>query len=473
MIPAPFLPGCPSALDRAAWLVVSQSGIGAVHWPLTRLAFVLYFIPALAVTGAALWAWRTPRANVRAAVFPATLAAHPPLALSVAPLLLGRESHSPLERGRTRLVWLRAALVIGGALAILLWATPLCKVHRGADVWAIVRAVAETMRLAAGPIVLMLAALETLRRPGARETRVGWSVFLAACTAVFLFQDFDGRLTLIPAAATLWWLAARAAWWLIVRSASIAGRVGAALLVVLVPVLQTATVLAAQPSSDRSVQPAAGDIFHALDAMWTHAGIVAEDAAHDLAVSLWRSQASSRASTLQFVDVQDPRIGENVAARPTYAFARGARRLIERGIWAGPIDLPTSRGNSVLWRALVAAGCETLSSEWRDVTDVGATGQVSARFSHGGAGPHVVLYAVVPREGAITRVGWSDAANTGYLAMGFDLTDPASRRLLDETAASDALPLSLLPTGADFVAKLRIEHVERTGGALLVTFDVP
>jgi hypothetical protein len=353
-----------------------------------------------------------------------------------------------------------------------MYATPSCDLERHGDVPRIVRAGFETLSAYAGAIVGLLALFETLHTPRSFATRAAWLIILGAGSAVFVFQQFDARITLAPAAAALWWLAARAAWSLVVRQPSLAARLGALALFGVVPLLhmQRTTSVSAAASSLPGVT--ARSIADSLDGMTVPAALLSADLAHDLLTTWWRAGGGIRESSLLVVDRRDPGLGDLLGHRTLYAFASDAPDLAARGLWIAPVNPPRSSSVPVLWRALASAGCEVLGRDWREVTATAADSQVSFVFSQGGPGPHAIVYAAVPSDGAIWPYGWSSMANRGYRVTGFDLTNDTARQSLYETAMNDGLAVERLPTGTNFVARLRIEHVERTPGALGVVFNV-
>src|SRR6188508_320270 len=86
MIPAAFLAGCPSAIDRVRWFVLSHGGIDLLPWPLPIPGALMIGLPAIVVSVLALWTWYGRRVNVAAALFIFAAAVHPPLTLALIPL---------------------------------------------------------------------------------------------------------------------------------------------------------------------------------------------------------------------------------------------------------------------------------------------------------------------------------------------------------------------------------------------------
>jgi hypothetical protein len=469
MISAPFLAGCPSGLDRVAWFVLSRTALDRLPWlsPIgAQLAFVL---PVLLVSLLALWVRRAPRPKAGAAVVLAAVAVHPPLILALAPFLPWKQ----IAARETSRDWLRIAIVVIGAAAILLVAAPRCELNASLDVRVMMKDVVRTLRAFTGIIVPVLAVFETLRSPRSAHTQTAWLVAAASLVAVFIFPTFDGRLTLVALAFVLWWLAAHAARAIIVSQSRWAARVMTTLLLALVPVMHAAGAASMPLGTRVSRTPPPHVVVRALDEMEWPAAVAAEDRAHDLLVRLWTVSERRRDSSLQVVDAASDQLSYVIASRATYAFAEGARTMQNRGIWAGPVDPPQPATQPVLWRALAAPGCRPLTPLWQNVTALAAEGQLSAVFSRGATGRHAIFWVVMPRGTSVEQMGWSLRARDGYQAIGFDLTNPAQHRLFLDFVLKDDIPLTLLPTTTNYIERLFVEHVELQSGALALAFDSP
>ena len=469
MISAAFLPGCPSALHRVAWLALSNGAIGALpaQWPAS--GEIATFLPAVIVSALALWVWQTRRGVAAAVVFLLAAAVHPPLALAVAPLLARRDTRDTSRRR----AWLRAAIVVGGAGAILWWATPDCVGNPPMGAAALARAIFGTLRTEVGIIAALLAVYQTLRDPRSPLVRTAWFVVAASVTAAIVFQTFDGRVTLAPAALLLWYLAARGAVALVIGQHALTSRVAALALVSLIPVVHLATVRTGVETASRGDANSARALFTALDELVSPATLVSEDATHDLISSIWRSGNQHRHASLQIVDAHSDRTAAALETRALYALDGGARRLESRGFWMGPLAPPPPAAEPLVWRAVRQIACEPLTTSWREVTALAATGQIAAVFSHGGTGRHAIVYAALPRGTAISPLRWAPMARGGYAAMDFDLSSAPDRTLLYETAAADLLSPSMIPTSTGLVARLLIGRLEPTPGSLAVAFGAP
>ncbi len=469
MISAPFLAGCPSALDRVAWFVLSRGALDRLPWlsPITaQLAFVL---PVLLVSLLALWVWRARWPNAGAAVVLAAVAVHPPLVLALAPFL-------PWQRMAARETsrdWLRIGIVVIGAAAILLVAARRCELHATLDVRVMMGEVVSTVRVFAGIIVPVLAVFETLRSPRSAHTQTAWLVAAGSFAAVFMFPTFDARLTLVALAFVLWWLAAHAAGAIIASQSRWTTRAITALLLALVPVIHAAGAASTPVGTPVARTPRPNLVVRALNEMSWPAALATEDPAHDLLVRLWTAGERRRDSSLQVVSAASDQLSDVIASRATYAFVEGARTMQNRGIWAGPVDPPKPAPQPVLWRALAAPGCRPLTRLWQDVTALAANGQLSAVFSRGATGRHAIFWVVMPRGASVEQVGWSLRARDGYRPLGFDLTNPAHHRLFLDLVLKDDIPLTLLPTTTNYIGRLFVEHVELQPGGLALAFDSP
>src|SRR5687768_9103893 len=114
MIPAAFLAGCPSAIDRVRWFVLSHGGVDLLPWPLPIPGGLMIGLPAIVVSALALWVWYARRVNLAAALFIFAAAVHPPLALSLIPLYAWVAGAAP----RCRASLVRLAVVLAGIGAI-------------------------------------------------------------------------------------------------------------------------------------------------------------------------------------------------------------------------------------------------------------------------------------------------------------------------------------------------------------------
>jgi hypothetical protein len=469
MISAPFLTGCPSALDRVAWFVLARGALDRLPWLSPIAAQLVLVLPVVVVSLMALWVWRGRRPSAAAAVVLAAVAVHPPLVIALAPFLPWKAiAARDTSRG-----WLRIGIVVGGAAAILVSAAPRCALSASVDLAVMIKDVVSTLRGFTGIIVPVLAVFETLRSPRAAHTQTAWLVAAASLAAVFAFPTFNARLTLVAFAFVLWWLAAYAAGAIIGSQPRRAARVSTALLLALVPVMHAAGAASAPAVTPLSRAAPPHVVVGALNQMEWPAALATEDPAHDLLVRLWTAGERRRESSLQVVNAASDRLSDVIASRTTYAFAEGARTMQARGIWAGPVDPPKPATQPILWRVLAAPGCRPLTRLWQDVTALAADGQLSAVFSKGATGRHAILWVVMPHGASVEQVDWSLRARDGYWPRGFDLTNPAHRRLFLDFVLKDDIPLTLLPTTTNYIGRLHVEHVELQPGALALAFDSP
>jgi hypothetical protein len=469
MIPAPFLAGCPAAIDRLRWFVLSRGGADLLPWPLPLPGVLLACLPALVVSALALWIWHARRVNLAAVLFVFAAAVHPPLTLALMPLFAWVAEARPSRR--TSLLHVTA--VLAATSAILWWGTPSCNAPPRATMLALLAASLPALSAGIGAIVGALALFETLRNPRAPLTRVTWLVVLASALGVWIFQSFHAVATLTPAFVLIWWLAAHGAVALVRRQSATVARFGALVLIMLIPVLQVVPVARSLPAQSPAGPQSAQAIVDALNQMWSPAAIVAEDTAHSFLTTIWRASERRQASTLQVLDPHSHQADDMLSTRAVYAFERGARRLAQRGVWMGPMEPPAPLTRPLLWRAYASQGCVRLTPEWRDVTSLALGGQISAVFSKGGTPRRAIVYAVVGADAAIspTPIGWPPDAAAGYRAVMFDASNPANRASAVETMQADGFPMAMIPERARFLARLSIERLERTPGALAVAFD--
>ncbi len=465
MIPAAFLAGCPSAIDRVRWFVLSHGGIDLLPWPLPIPGALMIGLPAIVVSVLALWTWYARRVNFAAALFIFAAAVHPPLTLALIPLFAWVAGAAP-RRG-TSLV--RLAVVMAATGAVLWWATPSCDAPARASVLALLTASLPIASSGVGAIVAVLAVFETLRNPRSPLTAVTWLVVLASEVALWVFQSFHAVATLAPACVLLWWLAAHGAVALVRRQPTIVTRLGALALIVLVPVLQLVAVARSLPPQPTSAPHSPRAIVGALDAMWWPAAVVAEDSDHTLLTTIW-SAGEQRGSRLHVLDAADDRSGDESPTRAIYAFERGAQRLAQSGMWMAPVEPAPPATTPILWRAFGSRACVPLTPEWQEVTSLAADGQISALFARGGTRRHAIVYAVVATDAAISPVGWPRDTLLGYKAMVFDASKQLDREAAVQTMQADGFSLAMIPQGARFLARLSIERFERTPGALAIAF---
>ncbi len=466
MISAPFLTGCPTALDRAAWFVLSRGALDSISWPLPSWALWAVALPAVAITACALWVWYGGRRNAAVVVAVTAAALHPPLLLSLAPLL----TIGVIRAGRlAKADVLRLALLVVTLIVVLVWLTPDCRLGRRADIVALARGVVATMRTSVGVIALLLALFATIGHPRAPHTIAAWLTMATSIAAAALFQDFDARITLVPAAVSLWWLAVHAAAAIIRGRPALPARSAASVVMLLVPILQVWTV-AATPSTDARYQPtSARAIAAALDRMWKPSALASEDTLHDRFATMWAAGRRQRGTTLPIVtDVRQ--LATDGAARSIYAFSGTAARFALRGSLVAPVETASS-AHPVLWRVLATRECTLMTPQWKDVTSLVGDGQISGVFERGATGRHAIAYAALPADANITAINWPEPARPGLRVTAFNLADAASRREYYQSALADAMPLTLIPSDTAFVARILLGRMAMTPGALAVAFE--
>jgi hypothetical protein len=468
MISAPFWAGCPSAIDRVRWLVLSRGGLDLLPWPLPLPGTLILCMPAVVVTALVLWTWSSRRARLAPVLFVIGAAVHPPLTMALTPLFAWMDA-PPLPR---RTMLLRLAAILAATTAILWWATPSCGVAERSTMLALAAGALPILSAAVGPIVGALALLETLRSPGALLTRLTWLVLLASIVAVWVFQNFAGAATLMPGCVLLWWLAMHGAASLVRRQPTMVARLGALTLMLLIPVLQVVPVARAGPPPPSSAATSAREITEALDDMWRPAAIVAEDAAHSLLTMIWSAGDWHHTTTVQILDPWSHQAETALQTRAVYAFAGGAQRLARFGLWMGPVEPAPPTPTPVLWRAYASQGCMRLTPEWQDVSGLAVDGQLSALFSFGSGRREAVIYAAMSDE-AIGALPSPPDGSLHYTSIIFDASKPEDRAIAAETMRADGFLSSMVPPGAAFLARVALQHIERTPGAMVLAFASP
>jgi hypothetical protein len=230
-----------------------------------------------------------------------------------------------------------------------------------------------------------------------------------------------------------------------------AGRLGAAALVLVVPVL--AAGRAHLPARD---ELGAVALWAALEAAGSPAVVMSTGGRADTATTIWRSGPSEPQQSLVTIPPDPDATSRYLATSAVYAWSESARTLAARGMLVAPVPTP-DQPRPLLWRVLQFERCHVLTTDWVDMSLTATGGQFAGVFPVVQANRGALLYlgstrALVPRT-----LDWPPDATQGLDARVFDRQADADRPALAEALGRDALPAAALGD-ARFVTRVRFDR---------------
>ena len=457
MIAAEFVPACPSAWHRAVLELVLAgrwSDIPAGSWP----PLVWFAAPAAVITALALVAvmLKRPRALVLVIGLSAFVNLWLPLAL--APLLFATRPWPPMEQWRTTLT-VAAALMLAAFVA-----TPSC--DRAVDGFALAPPVRmPAMVFAAIGIagVALLAADAAFSR-GSRQTQAACLAAAAMTAAIATTMGGADRTALLGLLVALAWSRILAGGRQMLQwQTTAAGRAGAVLLLMLVPLLAVAK--AARPGF-HDTDPGTREVWSALDATDAPAALVATGGRADVAAEVWRAGPSPAQRGLALLPLMPAVLATQFGHRAIHVWADPGDALAAQGFLVAP-GVATKGNNAPLSRLIDYTACRPLSSEWTDVQGIATDGQFTAVMPEVAPLRGGLIYLAATARLTPQPIGWPPEGLGGFQATAFDRQVPAEAEALAETVARDQLDAQRLGD-ARFVYRVRFDRLATSAATLRI-----
>ena len=457
MIAAGFLPACTAAwhrvvleLVRAGWW---QDLPGADRWPpVMWLAMPAAVMTLLAITAAAL-------SRVRVLIVLLGLAGfvHPFLPLALMPLALAVRTW-PNPRALVA-----PAIVAVAIWAVGFWLTPSCAAPSPvANTPAQIIAAWWAAIGLAGFVLLGLDAL--FSQAGRWSQLAAVAVLVLTAGALVSGRATDPAALLGASSAALWWRIAAGASHVVGWQTKLAGRAGATLLALLVPVL--AAVPAALPVRGHR-DPTTADVWAALAAAGSPSTVMTTGGRADTATTVWRSGPSAAQRALAVIPPDLEATSRHLATSAVYAWSGLARMLSMRGMLVAPVRMG-DQPEPVLWRVLQFERCHALTATWADVSAAARGGQFAGLFPEASSNRGALVYLGSSRRLDPHPLDWPAAAMHGFESRTYDRTSAADADELSATFARDGFdPRSL--GDAPFVTRVRFERRPMAPDSLAVT----
>ncbi|MCC7242791.1 MAG: hypothetical protein IT180_12755 [Acidobacteria bacterium] len=451
MIAAGFLPECPAAWHRGVYALVSLGwwpdipAIGLLP-PLVWMA-----LPAAVVTVAAVVtaAWSKPRAI--ALVVGLSTFVHPWLPVALVPLVAAA---TPWRGWRPWRLPLAVAAALTAAAVLL---TPACGEAGPAVAWTdLVRPILGGLGLAGAALVALDLAF-VRRRPAQAATLAVAIVSLGLAVSGWM----DGATAAGAALAAFWVRAAAGGLQVLRWQTTTASRLGAGLLLVLVPILAAAPVIRVSRTAE---DPATGEVWHALDALEMPAAIAMTGGRADVAVVIWQAGRHARAGAVSLITPPDADSGVPVG-RAVYAWRQTAVGMRRRGFIMGA--LAKGDGAAALSRVLDEVPCAMLTTDWIDIHEQASSGQLTGVFSRVAPLRGALLYVASATPLAPRSVGWPPEAAAGFEARFFDRQSPDGTAALAEATSRDALDPAVFGQ-ARYVVRVRADRRATAPEALAI-----
>jgi hypothetical protein len=413
-------------------------------------------IPAAVVTFVAIAAAALSRARILIVVLGLASVIHPLLPVALAPLALAVRTW-PARRALAG-----PAIVAAAIWVVSFHLTPVCfdatsppiaLTSMGA-VWV------RTIGLA-GAVLL---AIDLLFRHESRRSQLTAAVILVAIV-ILLGSGWvtDAPAFLGAAAAVLWWRVAAGASQVIAWQPTMAGRVGAFALVVLVPLL---AVGQGTMSAAGREDPATADAWSALDGAGSPAAIMTTGGRADTATTIWRGGRSGE-QTLAVIPPNPDATSRYMATSAVYGWSGQARALSMRGMVVVP-RLQEDKRTSPLWRVLNFERCHALTSSWSDIRGAAVGGQLAGLFPEAIPNRGALVYLTSTRRLDPRPLDWPIAAEQGFDSSVFDRASADDAARLDEVTARDRFSAGTLGN-ARFVTRVRFDRRPMAPDALAVT----
>jgi hypothetical protein len=457
MITAGFLPAC-TALWHRGVLELVRAGWwhdlpGADRWP----PVVWLAIPAAGLTMLAITAASLSRARALIVIVGLAGFVHPLLSAALVPLALAVRTWPA-----------RRALVVPAIIAIVTWALAFWLTPSCVEAW---RAPVAPLRLFSTwgrTIGLAGAALLALDLLFSRLGR--WSQLSAAALLIILGGALaTGRASDAPAllgasGAVLWWRVAAGASHVVSWQSTVAGRVGAIVLVALVPVL--AATPAATAKRDLK-DPGTADVWSALEAAGSPSTIMTTGGRADTAATIWRSGASDAQRSLAMIPADPDATSQHLATSAVYAWSPIARSLSMRGMLVAPVragDHP----EPLLWRVLQFERCHALTSTWAEISAAAIGGQFAGVFPEASPNRGALVYLGSSRPLQPQPLEWPAFAIPGFDGQTYDRQAAADLTALNDVAARDAFQATSLGASR-FVTRVRFDRRSMAPDTLAVS----
>ena len=457
MITAGLLPACAAVWHRGVFELVQagwwQDLPGADRWaPAVWLGIPAVLLTLVAVAAAAL-----SRVRILIVVLALATVVQPVLTLVLAPLALAVRTWPP----RQTLVW--PAIVALAIWAAGFWLTPACVSGPPRSISAMEIAVAwgRTIGVAGGVLIV----LDLLFRHTSRRSQLAAAVVLAIVAGLLV----SGRATDAPAllgasVAVLWWRVVAGASQVIEWQTTVAGRVGAIALVVLVPVL--AAEQATLSPAGRG-DPGTAAAWSALEAAGSPAAVMATGGRADTATTIWRSGPSDHQRSLALIQPDQDATSRYVATSAVFGWSGQARTLSMRGMLVAPLP-PGGKAEPLLWRVLQFERCHALTSRWADIGGTAAGGQFAGVFPEAMPSRAALVYLGSARRLDPRPLDWPVAAGQAFDSQIYDRESADDQGRLTEALAADAFSASALGE-ARFVTRVRFYRRPMASDTLAVT----
>jgi hypothetical protein len=430
MIAAGFLPACAAAWHRGALALVTggwwRDLPGADALPPAMWLALPAGVLTLLIVGTAASSRRRALLLLGVSAF-----VQPWLLPALLPLALGLGSWPSGAAFRARYV-----TAVGVWLAGLLL-TPSCAPFAARAPTAAALAAAWWASVGvAGGLLLFIDALF-----GANDRRAQLAAgvaILVAGTLVVTGAAGDASALIGLGAAILWWRAAAGARLVMAWQMTAGERLGAGLLMALVP------VLALMRANDAVVAPGppAVEVWQALEEAGSRPVIVAAGDRADTAAVIWRSGPAPR-QALNIVAADPPSVAPHLAASTVYTWDRVARTMAMRGM----LVAPAARANAAqtrLWRVLQFEGCQALTAEWAEAGRTVTDGQFSGVFPIADPLRGALLYIGSEHALEPEPLDWPPESLQGFQSWPFDRERPADSEKLTEFLTRDGLDADVL-----------------------------
>jgi hypothetical protein len=443
MIAAGFLPACTAAWHRGVLELVRAGWWhdlpGADRWsPEVWLAGPAALITALAILAAV-----TARVRLLLVLLGISGLVHPWLVVALAPLALA-------VRTWPAMVTLRRAMAIAALTWLAaLWLTPDCA--SPASSWISASTVAGVLWPIVGLGGAALVAIDMLGGDARREQMAALALIVVAGSVLASGRATDATALLGASAAALWWRVTSGARHVVAWQTTAAGRLGAAALVLVVPVLAAGRVHLPAPE-----EYGAAALWAALEAAGSPAAVMSTGGRADTATTIWRSGPSDAQQSLATIPPDPDATSRYLATSAVYAWSESARTLAARGMLVAPVPAP-DQPRPLLWRVLQFERCHVLTTGWVDISLTATGGQFAGNFPVAEANRGALLYlgstrALVPRA-----LDWPPDSTQGLDARVFDREADADRTALAGALGRDALPAAALGD-ARFVTRVRFDR---------------
>lgn len=457
MITAGFLPACTALWHRAAFAFVDAGWWrdlpGADRWT----PAVWFAMPAALIAFAAIVAAALSRARILIVVLGLASIAHPLLPIALAPLALAVRTWP----SRQQLV---GPAVAGAALwAVGAWLTPGCDTATlPVSPATIAGVLARTIGLAGA----VLMAIDLLFRVESRRSQLAAAVMLLALTAALgSGLAIDVPAFLGAAAAVLWWRVVAGGSQVVAWQTTVAGRIGAIVLVALVPLLAASQ---GRLSAAGRTDPATADAWRALEEAGSPATIMTTGGRADTATAVWRAGGSAAQRSLAMIPPDPEATSRYLATSAVYGWSGQARTLAMRGMVVAPGPPPGESGDASLWRVLNFERCHALTPAWADVGSSTTGGQLAGVFPEPTPNRGVLIYLGSPRRLSPGPIDWPVSAQPGFDSSVYDRESPADASRLDEFLGRDGFAKTTLGDFR-FVARIRFDRRAMAPDTLAVT----